>query len=107
MRESDRRMWSASMTVALTLPCSTALMPVGSSSEDLVQQRHPDVEAVARLPEVGGARVAVELGRNLVDPRQRVHDDGVLAQVRHGLAVDPVDAFDRQVGGLVAEPLLL
>src|SRR5579859_5577875 len=98
MRESDRRMWSASMTVALTRPCSTALTPrhpggsalpshrtrstqtmtdgirggfptrgappaCAFSRQHLVEQGHADEQAVARLPEVCGARIAVEFGR--------------------------------------------
>src|SRR5579859_7973787 len=117
IRESERRIWSPSITVALTLRCSTALMPAfackrtsfprlsdglrakgwNRSREHLVQQRHPDEQAVAGLPEVGGARVGVDLRRDLVHPRQRVHDDRILAQPRHRFAVDAVDALDLEV----------
>src|SRR5579859_8011531 len=110
IRESERRIWSPSITVALTLRCSTALTPRrptdyarfeqksrNASCQHLVQQRHPDEQAVAGLPEVRGARVGVDLRRDLVHPRQRVHHDRILAQPRHRFAVDAVDALDLEV----------
>ena len=36
------------------------------------EQRHADRDAVGGLAEVGGLRQAVDLGRDLVDPRERV-----------------------------------
>src|SRR5881628_2389024 len=48
------------------------------------------MQAVAGLAEVGRSRVGVHFGRYLVDARQRVHEDGVLAHQRHRVLVDAV-----------------
>ena len=43
--------------------------------KQLVQQRHPDENAVLGLAELGGARILVDLRPDFVDAGQRVHDD--------------------------------
>mmetsp|Transcript_9496 Transcript_9496/g.20236 ORF Transcript_9496/g.20236 Transcript_9496/m.20236 type:complete len:343 (-) Transcript_9496:632-1660(-) len=72
-----------------------------------LEDGHSNVEAVAGLPEVGGTRVRVHLHRDLVHPRQGVHDHRMLLQCVHDALVDDVLATSLCVVVQVGEPLLL
>jgi hypothetical protein len=60
--------------------------------EYVLQQRHPDEDAVAGLPEVGGAGVGVDRDRDLVDAGQGVEEDRAGTEPGHRGGVDDVDA---------------
>ena len=59
-------------------------------SQHMLQESHADEDAVVRLPEIGGAGIGVDLGRDLVDAGQRVEQDRGRAEAPHGIAVDHV-----------------
>ena len=81
-------------------------MPATSPEEHL-EQGHPDRHPVARLAEVRGPRVGVDLGVDLVDTGQRVHDDRPLRQPLHQPGIDAgVAASASELTG-VGEALLL
>ncbi len=63
------------------------------------EERHPDVNAVPGLPEVGGPWIGVDLRSDLINARERMHDDRVLGKEIKRLAVDRVDASSFQVLG--------
>ena len=65
------------------------------------------MEPISGLPEVSCPRIGVDLRRDLIDARQRVHQDGVLAHLRKRLLVNAVDALDGPVRLMVREALLL
>src|SRR5207237_5782692 len=79
----------------------------GRSSEQPIEESHADVEPISGLPEVSCPRIGVDLRRDLIDARQRVHQDGVLAHLRKRLVVNAVDALDGVVRLMVREALLL
>ena len=49
----------------------------GQLTQYHAQKCHPDVEAVLRLAEIGGPRIAVDFHGDLVEARKRMHDNGV------------------------------
>ena len=66
------------------------LAPLRRPEQRHLDQRHADVQPVARLPEVRRARVRVDVDADLVDARQRVQHDGALLQRAERLRVDDV-----------------
>jgi len=81
--------------------------PSLSLTQDEKQHRHPDVEAVPHLPEIGGSGVEVHLGFDLVDPWERVEHNHVLLHLVHDSGVHHVRLADGEIGFLGLEPLLL
>ena len=82
------------MCLTVSLFHTSRLWYAVGNAEYTRQQRHAHVHAVLRLAEIGGAGVVIEFGAqlhictcsslkmqqfNLVDTRQRVHDDRALS----------------------------
>src|SRR5437899_5510703 len=61
-------------------PCAGKLF---DGSEDQRQQRHPRDDPVERLEPVAGVPGGVDVGGQLVHPRQRVQHDGVALGLLH------------------------
>ena len=79
-------------------------MMIGSG-QDGSQERHSDVHAVLRLSEIGGARIRVELSRDFLLSRQRMHDDHFLLGARHQLRRHAKVTAGAQVFFFRREPL--
>ncbi len=57
-------------------------------AEEQGEDGHADIDPVLGLTEVGGTRVGVEIGRDLVEAWQRVHHNHLLLGFRHQLRRD-------------------
>ena len=80
----------------------------GSGAKNEREQSHTDKESVSHLPEVcGAARVEVDFWVDLVDARQRVHDDGAVFRLCQDIVVDDEHVLDGFVFGNVVESLFL
>ena len=59
-------------------------------SQQQREQRHANINAVLCLAEIFCARVGVELGMNLLQPRQRVEQDQIRFGVLKRISIEPV-----------------
>src|SRR5439155_16580636 len=69
--------WKSMTSLPLRWVCISSTRPSVDRAEDGGQQRHPHDHAVKRLEPVASVAGVVDVGGQLVHPRQRMQDDGV------------------------------